>query len=429
MTDRTRTASAFRLDLAQQKKRAKELLRAAQSGEPSALARLGALPGARARGASGRLKLADAQLAIARELRFPSWARLKAHTAALHRERSAIEGGRAAPDGGLSTLHIRCGSDIRETLREAGFVGDFFEHSVPYCLGPVTRGPDRHERMARFLVQAMPEARGGLVYERVLAGLKADEQRLDTSAEAYERVVLWMEDDSWDQLVLVRLLAHYAVARCPGRLELIAVDEFPGGARFIGIGQLPPEGLRLLWPTRRPVTNAQLALGLAAWTALSADDPRRLSDIMRSGTPALPILAPALHRHLRELPAVLTGLSLTQQLLLQILSEGDTTLQEVLLSLNAGREPLPWIGDLGLTSVVNDMLQVNEPVLLRTAPPPGSPWLNQQLAITQTGRAVLEGRRDWLSLSPPHRWVGGVEVGASSLGWRWDELRREPLLT
>jgi hypothetical protein len=375
-----------------------------------------------------RPKLADAQLVIARELRFLSWARLKAHIGALDRERAAIKRKQAAPDGDKKTLHIRCGSDIRAALQEAGFTGDFLEHSVPYCLGPVTSATDRHERMARFLVDAFPDARGGLVYERELAGLREGEERLEHSADDYKRVVLWMEHDSWDQLILVRLLAHYASSKRPQELELIAVNEFPGSARFIGIGQLPAEALRLLWPTRRRVTTAQLSLGLNAWDALCAEDPRNLADIMRSATAALPILAPALHRHLQELPSVLNGLSLTQQLLLEILSEGETTLNQVFLTLAAGREPLPWTGDLGLLHVVNDMLKLDERVLIRTPPKAGERWFRQKLSITDTGRAVLHGKRDWLSLSPPPRWVGGVEIQPSGPVWRWDESRLEPYL-
>ena len=51
--------------------------------------------------------------------------------------------------------------------------------------------------------------------------------------------------------------------------------------------------------------------------ALSIDpDPRELAAIMRSGTPALPLLATALHRHLRELPSSVNGLSFTEELAL-----------------------------------------------------------------------------------------------------------------
>src|SRR5262245_29146351 len=140
----------FRLALDEQTSRAQELLRAAQAADPTALGRLGV---ATAKAA----KLTDAQRAIAHELRFSNWSMLKAHIAAMDRERAAIARGAAAPDGDRPTLHIRCGNDIEPALREAGFTGDFLEHAIPYCLGPVIPGPERHAQMARFLVDAFPD--------------------------------------------------------------------------------------------------------------------------------------------------------------------------------------------------------------------------------------------------------------------------------
>jgi hypothetical protein len=432
MTDRTgRQPSAFRLNLEQQKHRAKDLLRAAKAGDAAALSRI-----ATARGAANAsheahepaVKLADAQLAIARELRFASWAKLKTHIASMDRQREAIDARSPSPDSDLKTLHVRCGSDIRNTLVEGGFAGDFLEHSTPYCLGPVTNGPDRHELMARFITGSFGDLKGGLQYEQVLENQRQDDELLHRSAEDYERVVLWMEHDSWDQLVLARLLAHYANARRPRVLELIAVNEFPGGERFIGVGQLPAEALRLLWPARKPITPAQLAIGAEAWNALASADPRELAALARSGTPALPIMAPALHRHLRELPAVENGLSLTQHLVLQLLAEcGTITLNRVFLQLTREREPLPWMGDWGLLRTIDAMLQASEPVLTRIPAPPGERSFRQQLTITDLGRSVLRGDADWLSLAPPARWVGGVHIQPGTPAWRWDENKRQPV--
>ena len=446
MTDRKeRPPSAFRLNLEQQKNRAKDLLRAAKAADPEALSRLAAVRGNPVGQNSpetvpAAVKLADAQYAIARELRFASWAKLKAHINSMERQRAAIGEIRPAPDGDLKTLHIRCGLDIKETLAGGGFVGDFLEHAIPYCLVPVTLGPDRYELIARYLVEAFPETHGGLVYERELEALPLGEQRLHRTAEDYERVVIWMEADSWDQLILARLLAHYANAKRPRVLELIAVDEFPGAARFIGLGQLPPEALRLLWPTRKPVTSAQLALGNEVWNALASSDPRELAAIARSGTPALPIMAPALLRHLRELPSVKTGLSLTQHLILQAVSEGSITkpmrVWADVYPLFQKRDPIPWMPDLAFRNLVNDMLSMVDPPLTfsripelpgRTSVEAPGPFL-QLLTITELGLAVLRGERDWLSLQSSARWVGGVRIQPGVAGWRWDEALRDPVL-
>jgi hypothetical protein len=114
-------------------------------------------------------------------------------------------------------------------------------------------------------------------------------------------VVLWFEHDSHDQLILARCLAQFA-QRAPRRLELISVDHFPGSLRFIGLGQLPPEALRLLWETRRPVSAQQLAGGRAVWAALRAPDPSALVALTHSARGALSASS-GLHDH----PSVIGG--------------------------------------------------------------------------------------------------------------------------
>src|SRR5580658_7900801 len=122
MADSPGSYPQFRLNFEQQRKRAKALLKAARAGEPEALARFKAPP-----------RLAEAQYLIARELRFDNWAALKRHIAAMTREREAVEvlatlspDSPSQLDDELRTLHVRCGSDIEERLREAGFRGDFY---------------------------------------------------------------------------------------------------------------------------------------------------------------------------------------------------------------------------------------------------------------------------------------------------------------
>jgi hypothetical protein len=411
----------FRLNFEQQGKRAKELLKAARAGDPEALARFKSPP-----------KLAEAQFLIAQELRFDNWAALKRHIATMTREREAAQA-RSAPtsdtpsllDGELRTLHIRCGSDIEEPLQEAGFRGDFYEHNYPYLIGPVCEGPGCLEQRAHFIVDSYADSRDPpLQYEHELHGQHRNEQRLHDSAD-YDRVVIWSEFDCYDQLVLLRLLAHYATHRRPPRLELINVREFPGAVRFIGLGQLPPEALRMLWTTRKPATPAVLKFGLEAWRALVNPDPRALASIMRSATPALPLLANALHRHLRELPSSVNGLSFTEEMALQLLAEDDMNLIRLIGRQSFERDPLPGQGDVNVRNRLLNMEGASARVYERR---PGihlngearPPWTDV-FTITDLGRAVLKGEVDFLSLGPPKRWVGGVQVGAGLPDWRWNE--------
>ena len=427
----------FRLNLEQQKTRAKELLRDVKAGIPEALARVAAQ---RDDAGSPRMsaalqttaKLADAQFTIARELRLPSWAKLKAHIESMERQRDAIGRKQPAPDAEMKTLHLRCGHDIMNTLKEAGFVGDFLPHTNPYCQGPLTNTPDYHEKRARFVYDGFerwfPERK--VTLEGLIEGFRRDDEEVLEAADRYERVVLWAEHDNMDQIMLIRVFALYANERRPRTFELLGLNEFPGAFRFIGLGQLPPEALRLLWPTRRPITPGQLTFGARAWDAVRLEDPRPFSKIAAMKAAPLPHLPRAAQRHLQELPSVENGLGLTEQLVLQAVSERDSrTLNEVFQLLYVyGREPLPYMGDAGMANVIRCMERAVEPPFVRKEQEAGEREFRNLLTITDAGRQVLARKRDWHSLKPPERWVGGVRIQPGKPGWRWSETKREPVM-
>jgi hypothetical protein len=165
----------------------------------------------------------------------------------------------------------------------------------------------------------------------------------------------------------------------------------------------------MLWNRREVIDAERLSLGAAAWAALTSDDPRALAAIVRTRTPALPHLGLALHRHLQELPASVNGLSLTQSLLLQILSRQPATVGDIWRILQRELEPLPFLGDTMFLHILNEMGRANP----------------DRLTITQTGQEVLRAVTDWLSLHPPVRWLGGVRIDPSTPNWRWDEARQD----
>lgn len=422
MADALGSYPQFRLNFEQQGKRAKDLLKAARAGEPQARARFKSAP-----------KLAEAQYLIARELRFENWAAMKRHIDAMTLARDSMH--TSTPDGDLPTLHIRCGHDLQEPLQEAGFRGDYYVDVYPYIIGPVREGAGSLAQRARHIVDCYGDQFDPpLEYEGQLRSLAEKERELHASGD-YARVVLWFEHDVTDQLSLIHLLGHYATHRRPARLELISISDFPGTRRFTGLGELPPEALRLLWTTRRPVSAAQLRLGLDAWRALANPDPRPLAAIMRGGTPALPLLAPALHRHLRELPSRDNGLSLTEAMALALMAQpparwgGVVNLANIYAAMHRELDPLPGQGDLHVRDRVLNMEGARARLFDRRAGVGGdgnarAPWTDT-LSITDLGRAVLEGEVDFMSRTPPSRWVGGVQIGAGMPDWRWDDQARD----
>ena len=144
-----------------------------------------------------------------------------------------------------------------------------------------------------------------------------------------------------------------------------------------------------------------------------------------AGTPLLPALAGALHRHLQELPSVENGLGLTHHLLLQALAEGEAQRAGRVVGLVMhDRDPLPGLGDFGYDQALRDLAALPDPLVQRSGGHAYEAWHLDEVAITDSGRAVLEGRRDGLALPFPERWVGGVRIAPGQRNWRWDERAR-----
>lgn len=393
-----------RFTLTQQHAHAKALLEAWQADEPEALARVLAYIPER----QTPLTLSDAQWVIARESGFPDWASFKAHADALDmaQKRVAEQG-----DRDKLTLHIRCGSDIKHSLETAGFQGDFLEFSDPFCMGPLQDvAPDELMQLRTDYLLATSEKAGMKVADieerlrQSYAGLEA----LDN----YERVVLWFEHDSYDQLLLAYLLHRLYLRPVPATIELIAVEAIPGVKRFIGIGQLAPDVLAWLWLQRRPVTASLMQLGSQAWAALTSDNPQALKALVNSGTPALPMMAKALARHLQELPEKDSGLGLTERLILEIVRDhGPLSVGKTFAYLMAEREPLPYLGDLMFWWLLQPLITAPQPVLEISETQ--QEWPHRQLVLTALGQSVVEGSACWLNHVANERWVGGIHIAPS----------------
>jgi hypothetical protein len=309
-----------------------------------------------------------------------------------------------------------------QALQEAGLRGDFNLHINPYLQGPVTAAADWLAQRARFIVDSAYASDPELTHETVLRDLHAEEARLASASRDYERVVLWLEHDRYDQFVLIRCLAWFAEHGAPQRLELVGPNDFPGASHFVGLGQLPPEALRLLWQQRTPISAQQIAFALEAWNAFRSDDPRRLAAFARQGTPLLPHLAAALHRHLQDLPSLHTGLGLTQRLLLEALAQHESVAAGRLVGAVMLSDPLPGLGDSGYEYELRQMEAGSAPALVRTRSADSAKWRHDMLAITAHGRELLAGARNWLASMPKERWVGGVRIATEQQhNWYWDE--------
>ncbi len=295
-------------------------------------------------------------------------------------------------------LHLRCGDDLRDKLRQAGIQGQYQAFLDPVCQGPIPAGVEGEaylRQRAEFLT-----AYGGTAAEHY-ARLRADYAALRGFARQGE-IVLWAEHDLYDQAFLVRLLDWFAPRNLKHVvLSLVQVDDYLGGCTA--------HRLREAFAARKPVTADQLLLGRLAWQALRHSDPRQITRLLARDLSVLPHLAPALKRHLAEFPGP-DGLALTERLILQALTEGPLG-REDLIRRYASQEPARWLGDAMVWAVVLGLCQGNQPAISLS---------DGQAALTAFGQALLRGEADWAAVNGLDRWVGGVKLSGTLPRIRWD---------
>ncbi|KKC98400.1 DUF1835 domain-containing protein [Photobacterium halotolerans] len=410
--------NAFSFNLSYLKSQAKHRLKAIRRGDHHALQSVQQFHPKQAQLNPDNIKLADIQFVMAREYGLPSWSRLKHHAEMLEHHKQQIDQGSEALDKDLATLHIRCGHDIAQRLEQAGFHGDFLPFIDPYCMGPLSAAPDFEWQRADYIRQYLLSEIGDPRTTHDILTDTAD-KLVQLANPDYRRLVFWVEHDNYDQLMLMRLLAYVSSLQdvADRQLEIIEVNHFPGNTRFIGLGQLPAEGLRSLWQHRRTVDAVTLKRASELWQGFCAPDPAALLALLdASWLSQFENMAQVIHRHLQELPHQQSGLSLTQSLALTVLStSGKMTVANLFRDYQA-LEPLPFLGDLMFWVLLKPLLQGCQPLIGLDPSTGATSWLEQTVSITELGRLCLTQQQKMVSGT---YWVGGIKVSPEQ-HWAWD---------
>lgn len=244
------------------------------------------------------------------------------------------------------------------------------------------------------------------------------------SALSYQEVILWFEHDLYDQLQLWQLLSWFSgqqLGNC--HLTMICKDRF--------VSEIPAAELPEEFAGREAVTQSQLSAARQAWPAFTAESPEKLFSLFQTGENPLPFMITCLNRLLEEYPSHSNGLSRNEQQILQLVADGLEQPVEIFQA--AGRlESAPYLGDWSFWSYIQVLLSGESP-LLKTGN--GSPFQmpasgisiadfkQQTLFLTDAGRQVLAGQKDWLKHYDIDRWIGGVHLSQGNI-WRWDAYNK-----
>lgn len=297
-------------------------------------------------------------------------------------------------------------------MNEARMIGDILpwrdvlhDGPVPGGLSLAQLGPVR----ARFLSQV-----GWDDEARLLHAFKARDDVVERYDE-YENVVLWFEWDLYDQLQLLQLLDFFAgklgTRETPLRLEIVSVAGYLG---TLGASEFPA-----LYAKRKPVTVVMLSLGQKAWRAITSTEPANVEAVLKTDTSSLPFLADALERFLEELPWATDGLARSERQLMQGISNGASRFGEI-FQYTTQQEERIYCGDSSAALYLDRLSRGQTPLVAISG---------DTFSLTDAGRAVLSGEKDWIMLGGSDRWLGGIHIEGANAKWRWDPRNRHCIAT
>ncbi|MFM8535175.1 MAG: hypothetical protein ACKOEC_16555 [Acidimicrobiia bacterium] len=310
-------------------------------------------------------------------------------------------------------LHVSNGHSATGLIERSGLPGRTMVWCDPLHEGPVPGGITDAELLrirARFLAASEDAA------DTVASDLARWRASIDDT-DAYDELVLWFEHDLFDQLNLIQLLAHLGQRESwPKPVTMICIDRHPGHQDFKGLGELSPSEIAALFPSRLPVTAAQIGVAQRAWLAFRAPEPSAVEAVLHTDTTALPFLADALRRHLEEFPSQRDGLSLSERRLMEQAADGPAPLGEMLPRMHDGERWL-YVTDTMLMDRVRALTDAS-PALLAVAGAFDRQRPSGTIELTAAGRDVLAGRQDRVRLCGLDRWLGGVHLTGRGRDWR-----------
>jgi hypothetical protein len=323
-------------------------------------------------------------------------------------------------------LNITNGGNAAGTLTEAGIAGKTIAWRDVLHEGPVDTS---------LALNALSKQRARFISERGwgdfahVSGDFAERDRVIQHLDYFDEVVLWFEDDLYDQLQMIQLLDFFSRGG-PRRkkLSLIVVD-----------GYIPPLSaakLKQLDDARAPVTTEQLELAQRAWKAFGSDDPSAISLLLSGETSALPYLAGAFVRHLEEFPSTTNGLSRSEREALTAVEEGHTTPVAAFMEVGDKQDSI-FLGDIVFYSYLERLSGKKNPLVtwsdgsavVSPTAENSREFVKRELTVTPLGRDVLSGKKDWQGINTQSRWLGGVEIKPGAKEWRWDPVERDLVST
>ncbi|MNW56728.1 hypothetical protein D3C74_344610 [compost metagenome] len=155
-------------------------------------------------------------------------------------------------------------------------------------------------------------------------------------------------------------------------------------------------------------------------------------DILHEDTSALPFAHAALELHLSRLPSAMNGLGIVEQTTLELVEQGVNTPWKLFAEIG-NRLSVLGMGDLEFWYRLKSMSERRPSALLEIQGSHSFPdyqkktvpsFDNCVVALTELGREVAAGEKDWVKVNGIDEWYGGLRL-QDDVAWRWNSEKKK----
>jgi len=327
-------------------------------------------------------------------------------------------------------LHLLNGDSTADILKQSVVQGEMLPWREALMAGPTPQNLSQ-DQWIEVRAKHLSEA-----YTLTFDDCKRDLSTLYAGLQSFsqhDEVVLWFEHDLFCQVNLIHVLDWFSKQKLgKTKLSLICIGEFPGRENFRGLGELTPAQLASLFDQRHEVSDAERQLAAEAWAAYCSPNPQPLAQFLEKEISALPFLRAALSKHLARFPSVRNGLGNIENKSLELIAGGASEFREIFPKFGIA-ELIYGLGDAQFWNDLQPMIKAKHPLLTHTNMAEAKPalanavQLKASFTFTETGRAVLNGESDFITLNEIDLWLGGVHLRPGNL-WRCDEKNQKMIV-
>ena len=231
-----------------------------------------------------------------------------------------------------------------------------------------------------------------------------------------QKVTLWLGTGVADQLLLAWLIQLFRLLNVDlNKLQVIQFSIEPNSRyEVLGIGMLNADKLK---EHPEPFVPDQVAIDSLdkAWSAITNSSPFQLIEFLESEPGPLPFLQRSLQSLVVRFPDLESGLSLWDfELLRQVVEKGPTAAKVVGFTIIRLIDHLDCVGDAYLFSRLKRLgdPSLNQPLVMLSGNT--SELRETEVLPTDTGKAVLDGAVNAVTLNGIDDWVGGIHLDSAA---------------